>query len=150
MRTLALALLLAACAASPPRAARWEPTDRAAITAALVAQVDAWNRGDLARYMDAYARLPGLVFTSGGKVRRGWQDTFDHYRARYATDPAAMGRLSFTLDEIDPVGADGAVVLGRWELVGSEHPGRGVFSLVFERRPEGWRIIHDHTSLSAP
>ena len=36
-----------------------------------------------------------------------------------------------------------------WNLTGSEHPGSGVFSVVLERRPEGWRIIHDHTS-SAP
>jgi ketosteroid isomerase-like protein len=59
-----------------------------------------------------------------------------------------MGTLDFQIDSIDPVGADGAVVLGRWALTGSEHPGRGVFTLVLERRPEGWRIIHDHTSVS--
>jgi len=40
------------------------------------------------------------------------------------------------------------VVLGRWVLTGTEHAGRGVFTLVLERRPEGWRIIHDHTSLA--
>jgi uncharacterized protein (TIGR02246 family) len=150
MPTLVLALLLAACAAAPPRVARWEATDRAAITAVLRAQIEAWNRGDLTSYMEAYAQLPGLVFTSGGKVRRGWQEAFDHYRARYATHPGAMGHLKLEIDSIDAVGADAAVVLGRWELVGSEHPGRGVFSLVFERRREGWRIIHDHTSLSPP
>jgi len=88
------------------------------------------------------------VFTSGGNVRRGWQEAFDHYQARYATDPKAMGTLVFQIDSIDPVGADGAVVLGRWELTGTAHPGRGVFTLVLERRPEGWRIIHDHTSIS--
>jgi len=148
MRIFVLSLALAACAASAPHLARFEPGDRAAITAVLVSQVAAWNRGDLAAYMDGYARIPGLVFTSGGNVRRGWQDAFDHYRARYATDPRAMGTLKFDIDSIDAVGADGAVVLGRWDLAGSEHPGRGVFSLVVERRPEGWRIIHDHTSLA--
>lgn len=148
MRLIALAFVVLACAGSPPRAARWQAGDRAAIQAVLDRQIAAWNRGDLAGYMDGYARTPALVFTSGGNVRRGWQEAFDHYQARYATDPGAMGTLVFHVDSIDPVGADGAVVLGRWELTGTASAGRGVFSLVVERRPEGWRIIHDHTSLS--
>ena len=154
MRILVLALtvlaLTLACASAPPRIARFEPADRSAIQAVLDRQIAAWNRGDLASYMEGYARIPGLIFTSGGNVRRGWQEAFDHYQARYATDPRAMGTLAFTVDSIDPVGADGAVVLGRWELTGTAHPGRGVFTLVLERRPEGWRIVHDHTSVDAP
>ena len=147
MRSFVIAIALVACAhAAPVR--RFEPSDRTAIEAVLRDQMAAWNRGDLASYMNGYAHTPGLIFTSGGNVRRGWQDAFDHYQARYATDPKAMGTLKFDIDAIDPVGADGAVVLGRWDLTGTEHPGRGVFSLVLERRPEGWRIIHDHTSVS--
>ena len=148
MRFITLALVFLACASSPPRVARFEPADRAAIAAVLDRQAAAWNRGDLAAYMDGYARTPALVFTSGGNVRRGWQEAFDHYQARYATDPKAMGTLVFQIDSIDPVGADGAVVLGRWDLTGTANAGRGVLSLVVERRPEGWRIIHDHTSVS--
>jgi beta-aspartyl-peptidase (threonine type) len=150
MRTLALALalVLVACASSQPHVGRFEPSDRIAIQSVLDQQIAAWNRGDLAGYMDGYARIPGLIFTSGGNVRRGWQEALDHYRSRYAVDPKAMGTLKFGVDSIDPIGADGAVVLGRWELTDSPHPGRGVFTLVLERRPEGWRIIHDHTSSS--
>jgi len=156
MRILVLALIVLAltvlaltpgCASAPPRIARFEPADRTAIQTVLDSQIAAWNRGDLASYMEGYARIPGLIFTSGGNVRRGWQEAFDHYQARYATDPKAMGTLAFTVDSIDAVGADGAVVLGRWDLTGTAHPGRGVFTLVLERRPEGWRIIHDHTSV---
>jgi ketosteroid isomerase-like protein len=116
----------------------------------LDAQVSAWNRGDLAGYMAGYARTEGLVFTSGGKIRRGWQATFDAFQQRYAKDPAAMGKLSFEVISIDPLGADGAVVLGHWVLTGSPSDGAGIFSVVLERRPEGWKIIHDHTSSAAP
>jgi ketosteroid isomerase-like protein len=136
-------------AAPAPAPRRFEPADRAAISAVLDAQVGAWNRGDLAAYMEGYARSDALVFTSGGKVRRGWQTTFDQYQRRYGQDPAAMGKLVFGIDTIYPLGADGAVVLGTWSLTASPHDGRGIFSVVFERRPEGWRIIHDHTSLAA-
>jgi ketosteroid isomerase-like protein len=56
-----------------------------------------------------------------------------------------MGTLQFKLDEIDALGTDNACVLGHWQLLGP-NSGHGVFTLIFERRPEGWRIIHDHTS----
>jgi hypothetical protein len=57
-----------------------------------------------------------------------------------------MGKLVFEILSIDPIGADGAVVLGNWILTNSPSDGRGVFSVVLERRPDGWKIIHDHTS----
>lgn len=151
MRTPALAvtaLVVTACASSPPHVARFAPDDRTQIAALIDGQVRAWNRGDLQGYMDGYAHTPALIFTSGGHIRRGWQDAFDHFHARYATDPRAMGTLAFKIESIDAVGGDGAVVLADWDLTGAEHPGHGVFTLVLERRPEGWRIVHDHTSSS--
>ena len=143
MRLAIVAIAVAACA----HGRVFEPTDRAAITNVLTTQVAAWNAGDLAAYMNGYAKLDNLVFTSGGNVRHGWQDAFDHYKARYGNDRASMGKLEFSITSIDPVGADGAVVLGTWKLDGPS-AGSGVFTLVFERRAEGWRIIHDHTSSS--
>jgi beta-aspartyl-peptidase (threonine type) len=120
------------------------------VTEVLHAQVAAWNRGDLAAFMAGYANIDSLVFTSGGHVRTGWQAAFDHYTAKYGTDAKAMGHLELAVTRIDPVGADAAVVLGTWAVTATERPGNGVFSLVFERRPEGWRIVHDHTSVATP
>jgi uncharacterized protein (TIGR02246 family) len=148
MRVLVM-LAFVACASAPP-VRRFSPMDTTAVTDVLHAQAAAWNRGDLAAFMDAYAKIDNLVFTSGGHVRKGWQDAFDHYKAKYATAPKSMGHLVFEITQIDPVGADAAVVLGTWNLTESVQPGSGVFSLVFERRPEGWRIIHDHTSVATP
>ncbi len=124
--------------------------DTSAVTSVIERQAAAWNRGDLTGFMDSYAKIDNLVFTSGGHVRKGWQDALDHYKAKYGSDPASMGHLVFGIVQIDPVGADAAVVLGTWRLTESKQPGNGVFSLVFERRPEGWRIVHDHTSSSSP
>lgn len=145
-------LAIASCATAPPapRQHAFEAADDAAIRGVLAAQVAAWNRGDLAGYMDGYAKTDALLFTSGGKVRRGWQVTFDHYHKRYATDPKAMGKLAFEILSVDAVGGDGAVVLGNWVLTDSPSDGRGVFSVILARRPEGWRIVHDHTSLASP
>jgi ketosteroid isomerase-like protein len=146
---LLLVLVVASCAHGAASRG-FAPSDRTAIAAVIDNQAAAWNRGDLVAYMDGYARGDALVFTSGGKIRRGWQQAFDHFQARYGQDPKAMGKLVFEILSIDAQGADGAVVLGNWILTESPHDGRGVFSLVVERRPEGWRVVHDHTSLATP
>ena len=96
--------------------------------------------------MDGYARTPDLVFTSDNRIRRGWNETMAAYQKRYGGNRAGMGRLAFDVVEVQPVGADGAVMLGRWRLTETPQAGSGVFSVVAERRPEGWRIVHDHTS----
>jgi len=141
-RSLVLAMFVAACA---PRA--FTPGDADAIRAVITAQAAAWNRGDLAGYMAGYAHTPDLVFTSGGQIRHGWQETYDRYRARYGGAPSTMGHLEFVLLQIQPLGADGAIVLGRWKLDGPQ-AGSGVFSLALRRTPAGWLVVHDHTSLS--
>jgi len=118
----------------------------------LAAQQAAWNRGDLEGYMDGYVHSPDLVFTSGGTIRRGWQETHDKYKARYGSAPSTMGQLAFEVLGIQHLGADGAIVLGRWALTSTPNAGSGVFSVALERTARGWQIVHDHTSLapSAP
>ena len=148
-RLLSSLLVLAGCAGATP-ARTFVAADRAAVEAVLTRQQDAWNRGDLEGFMDGYARTPELVFTSGGHVRRGWQETHDRYLARYGGDGrASMGRLRFEVLSVQPLGSDGAVVLGNWQLTDTPQSGGGVFSVVLERGPAGWKIVHDHTS-SAP
>ena len=146
MWRFALVIAIAACAG--PRA--FTATDDAAVRGVLVAQQAAWNRGDLDGFMAGYARDPGLVFTSGGKVRRGWQETFDKYRSKYGADPSTMGHLAFEILSVQSLGADGAIVLGRWQLTDTPVAGAGVFSVALARTPAGWRVVHDHTSLDAP
>jgi beta-aspartyl-peptidase (threonine type) len=146
MRSLLCLLALTACA-TPKRA--FTPADDTAVRAVLAAQMEAWNRGDLAGFLDGYARLPELVFTSGSKVRRGWQETHDTFLRRYGEAKDTMGQLRFEVLGVQAIGADGAVVLGRWLLDGP-NAGSGVFSVILERRAEGWKVIHDHTSSDPP
>src|SRR4051812_23521192 len=112
MRWLVL-LALVGCAA---HTRTFSPADDQAVRNVLTAQQDAWNRGDLDGYMAGYANTPDLVFTSASKVRRGWQETHDKYKAKYGSDPSTMGTLGFEILGIQRVGADGAIVLGRWKL----------------------------------
>lgn len=143
---------LVACAhpPAPPAPAAFAAADDAAVRAVLSAQQDAWNRGDLAGYMAGYLHDPSLVFTSGSQVRRGWDETFAKYRDRYGTDPSTMGHLVFEILGVQALGADGAVVLGRWILTATPSAGSGVFSVALERTAEGWKVVHDHTSSDPP
>jgi ketosteroid isomerase-like protein len=155
-------IVLAACATAPRAFA---PADDQAIRGVLVAQQAAWNKGDLDGFMAGYLHDESLVFTSGGKIRHGWQETIDKYRAKYGGAPATMGHLEFEILGVQPLGADGAILLGRWKLTfpaasergeegamtrGTPNAGGGVFSLAFARTRDGWRIVHDHTSIDAP
>lgn len=136
-----LLLCVVACASA-------RPFDRGAVESVLTAQAAAWNRGDLDGYMAGYVRSDALVFTSGGNVRHGWQDAYDHYKARYGADKSSMGQLAFTILQVDAVGSDGAVVLGKWMLTGPA-AGSGIFTVVLARDASGWHIVHDHTSSDA-
>ena len=121
------------------------PNSVAEIQSVLTAQQDAWNRGDIDAFMNGYARSASTVFVSEDEVRRGWETVRDRYHMRYS-DRAKMGTLSFSEIEVTMLSPDAAVVLGRWKLKRQNDEPHGRFTLIFKRLPEGWRIVHDHTS----
>ena len=111
----------------------------------LTAQTVAWNRGDIEGFMQGYWHSDQTTFSGSSGVSRGWQALLDRYRKNYSTR-AIMGLLEFSELEITPLGDDAAMILGRWHLDRESGPAGGVFTLIARRFPEGWRIIHDHTS----
>jgi uncharacterized protein (TIGR02246 family) len=121
----------------------------AEIRAVLSTQQEAWNDGDIDGFMNGYARAETTVFVSGDEVTRGWQTVRDRYFKKYG-DRAKMGTLTFSDLEIEPLGPDSAVALGRWELKRANDNPHGRFTLVFRHMPDGWRIVHDHTSAASP
>lgn len=129
-----------------PNAPRFDPAaERAAIRAVLDEQVAAWNAGDLERFMDGYVQTDSLRFASGGSVRYGWATTLERYQSSYP-DRAAMGTLAFEQIAIRVLSPEWAMVFGAWRLDREQDAPSGLFTLIFQRRAEGWRIVHDHTS----
>jgi uncharacterized protein (TIGR02246 family) len=116
-----------------------------AIRAVLEAQRTAWNSGDVDGYMNGYARGGATEFISGDKLTRGWKTVRDNYKAKYGTREA-MGVLTFSEVNIQSLGADAALVTGRWSLQRKENNPHGRFTLIFRQTKDGWRIVHDHTS----
>lgn len=146
--TLALVLSLAARTHSLPKPAELSSADRDAITAVLHRQQEAWNRGDVDAFLVGYWQSPELTFSGSSGVARGWDGVLARYKRNYP-DRAAMGQLDFSALEYRFLGPDAALVLGRWHLKRENDDLGGVFTLVWQRFPEGWKIIHDHTSTVA-
>lgn len=139
------AVALARNAADNPESFGQDKSIHAAVESTLRAQEEAWNRGDIDAFMDAYWNSELLTFSSGGKTTRGWTATMTRYRERYPTKEK-MGRLSFGELEVMPLGDSAALVLGQWNLERESEPLSGNFSLVVRKFDGRWLIIHDHTS----
>ncbi len=136
---------LSLTAQNPATANRQEDRIGIAVRAVLAAQSQAWNRGDIEGYMDGYARSPETVFVSGDDVTRGWQPVLDRYQKKYDSRDK-MGTLTYSDLEITALGNDAAVVLGRWHLQRAKDEPHGRFTLLFRKRKQGWKIVHDHSS----
>jgi len=125
--------------------------DRATIIQLIQNQQASWNKGDIDSFMEAYWHSPELTFSGASGVQRGFEAVRARYKKVYP-DRSTMGQLDFSDLEFHFIGNEGALVLGHWHLTRDKDKGDlgGVFSLVWQRFPEGWRIIHDHTGAVPP
>jgi ketosteroid isomerase-like protein len=122
-------------------------TPQAAIEKVLDDQQASWNRHDLDSFMTSYWNSPEVTFSSKGKTLMGWQAVFDRYRKTYQAAGAEMGKVEFTDMKIEMLGKDAAFVRGQFHLTLSDgKTPHGVFTLIFRKFPDGWKIVHDHTS----
>jgi uncharacterized protein (TIGR02246 family) len=129
-------------------AAADKPAD--AVKAVLAEQVAAWNKGDLDRFLDTYWDSDELTFFSGGAVTKGRKAVAERYRKNYRTEGKEMGKLSFSELEVELLGPDAAMARARWKLVTSKETLGGLFTLILKKFPDGWKIVHDHTSRADP
>jgi beta-aspartyl-peptidase (threonine type) len=139
MRSTLSLLLLAGCSTFDPA------PEQSQVLKVLSDQAEAWNRGDLDRFLDGYWRSDQTVFAGGGNIHRGFDAMAARYRKTYDTREK-MGTLTFDHLKFESIERDRAVVTGSWELQRAADKPGGVFTLILRKFPEGWRIVHDHTS----
>jgi ketosteroid isomerase-like protein len=113
----------------------------------LTQQVLDWNRGDVDAFMQGYKNSPDTTFI-GKSLQQGWAPITERYKTGFPSKDA-MGTLSFTDLSVRMLGTGHAVVTGKFHLVRNAAGGGdagGIFSLVFEKTAQGWKIILDHTT----
>ena len=144
-----LLAILAACTPSGSGRNVPPPDFAGEIVAALEASTAAWNQGDLAGFLEPYLDSPETTFVGSGGLLRGKDEIQARYQSSYWENGAPDDVLRFENIEVRPLGNEHALAVGRYVLternVGRE-TATGIFSLVFARTSEGWKIIHDHSS----
>jgi beta-aspartyl-peptidase (threonine type) len=134
------------CALSAP-AQNSQSTTEPAVRQVLERQQEAWNHHDLESFMTGYWNSPELTFFSGARIYSGWQSTIERYRKTYQSEGREMGKLEFSDLKIDALAPDAAFARGAWHLTMSDgKTPHGLFTLIFRKFPDGWKIVHDHTS----
>jgi len=120
-------------------------TQRQEVLDVLHAQMEAWNAGSVEGYMEGYWNSPDLTFVSDGTVTKGYDVVLERYRSHYSS-PVLMGKLSFTDEEVRSLSESSAIVTGQWRLARQNDEPWGRFTLLLQKKPEGWKIVYDHTS----
>ncbi|HEX9202056.1 MAG TPA: nuclear transport factor 2 family protein [Acidobacteriaceae bacterium] len=113
----------------------------------VLAQEKAWNSGDLEGYAQGYKNSPDIIFI-GRQVSKGYQQMLEEYKHNYPTR-SSMGTLTFSELEVHPLSDTYAVCIGKYHLDRPKREGgsaEGMFSLVFEKTDQGWKIVLDHTT----
>jgi ketosteroid isomerase-like protein len=151
MRRILVVMCLVAFSAGA--GSRAQESDEATIRAALNAQVAAWNRADIPAFMQSYEHSPETTFI-GANIGKGYDRILERYQKSYTTREQ-MGALTFNDLEVRMLPgscgkAEFAVATGRFHLErtqkGEAKKDDGIFSLVWRKGPQGWKIVLDHTS----
>lgn len=132
-------------ATDPGRRAEDQGAVEESVLAFIRSQEDAWNRGDLASLIDAYWDDPRVRYASGDEVIHGIADIERRFVEAYP-DREAMGRLAFHELECSVVGADEALVFGRWRMDRHGSVDTGLLTVHCRIHDGRWCIVSDHTS----
>ena len=137
----ALVLSVLAChSRTTPSPASAEPQIRAVLDSTAAG----WNRGDLGPYMAAYAPDADAGGTTG--FVQGTAAIEEGMRRGFWKSGRPAQMLRYEHLAVRMLGDSDALVTGQYVLSGGGLPDRnGWFTTVWEHRPEGWRMIHDHS-----
>lgn len=145
MRRASYVVLISALACSAPRENLGDPPTE--IAAMLQRSASAWNRGDLAGFMNDYAKDSLTSYMAGGHVQYGWQPLYDRYQTHYFAPGKSRDSLSFDELHVRVLTPDFAYATARFKLSRRDSVvASGPFTLILQRQGDHWRILHDHTS----
>jgi beta-aspartyl-peptidase (threonine type) len=137
--------------AQAPTAPASSTTQRQQVQEFVRAYADAANRSDVTAYMEMYTQKPELIAINDGEITRGWNSLRDEANRTLGLE----GSFRISVGSIDVIGLgpSRAIAAFPYVITVSTTAGprqlRGAMTLVLEKSPQGWKIIHDHTSTAA-
>jgi uncharacterized protein (TIGR02246 family) len=108
----------------------------------VIAQQDAWNKGDLDAYLSHYKDAPDTQAVLANLVRG-----FDNIRSAYHLNfpnKDSMGSLEDSEVEVRALGDNFALATGKYHLTRTRKSGgavEGTFTELFEKTAAGWQVI---------
>ena len=121
--------------------------DSISIVKVLKFQEDAWNEGNINKFMEGYLKSEKIVFTGSSGSIYGWEETKKRYLNNYS-NRALMGNLKFKIINFQKLSEDIIQMQGSYYLKRKIGDSKGFFSLIKKKENEKWFIISDHTSVS--
>lgn len=120
------------------------PKIKGEIRTILDRQKASWNKKSIEGFMEDYWKSEDFTFQSGNNRLHGWEALYSRYMKSYTGEN--WGELDFADIEIKVLSNDYAYVLGRYKLAFEDSLKEGLFTIIFQRKTDGWKIIHDHSS----
>ena len=111
----------------------------------LEGQTNAWNQGNIEKFMQGYWKNDSLMFIGKTGINWGWQKTLENYKRGYP-DTTAVGKLSFNIILVKKLSSEYNYVVGQWMLARSIGNLSGYYNLLFKKINGQWFIIADHSS----
>lgn len=146
MFAAAAAVLLAIVAWHQYHEATYRPAAEGQVRDLLQAQEAAWNRGDLDGFMAGYRMSDDITFYSDDKIQPGWLALRERYEKKYRAGGQGMGKLTFSDLVVDVLAPNAALARGRWKVELDGKTPSGLFTILLRKFPDGWKVVHDHTS----
>jgi ketosteroid isomerase-like protein len=120
-------------------------SDEKAIRAILDNQQQAWNAGDVDKFMVGYWNNDSLMFIGSNGPTYGYAKTLANYKKGYP-DIAHMGKFTSTVISMKKLSAEYYFVTGKWYLKRTVGDAKGYYTLLFRKVNGNWVIISDHSS----
>lgn len=121
-------------------------TPKEEMTTLMNQSAKTWNQGDLKGFVNIYKNSEDTLYIST-RIVKGYANISKRFIEKYSNHP--LGKLDFTIDDVNALSDQYRFVIGTFHLARKGMPdANGVFSLLFEKVDDQWKIVTDHTSKS--
>ena len=119
--------------------------DEVVIRKMLKQQENAWNEGNLEKFMIGYWQNDSLMFIGKTGTTYGYANTLANYKKGYP-DTANMGKFTSTIISFKKLSVEYYYVTGKWFLKRTIGDASGHYTLLMRKIKGQWVIVADHSS----